>query len=211
MSEKDMNKTTLLLSLNVGFRSGGARDLRMKYIIKDTKDHYSIHIARQFSSIIKEYARTKNGKKRYVPLDDSMANYLQKYLNTYKAEQYKRKNWKLTGESPVFARDDLNKETAIATCHVNGLLRKFNRHYPEIPRISSHGLRHTFASYLYNSFTLSLDKISRLLGHSSVKVTADYYIHYFPKLGDENIRRRMFGDTENDNKDKGDNFVLGLS
>lgn len=41
--------------------------------------------------------------------------------------------------------------------------------------ISAHTLRHTFATYLLNEEGYSLKKVSKMLGHSSIQVTADIY------------------------------------
>lgn len=211
MAEKDMSemdKTILLLSLNVGFRNGEARGLRMSNLQKNKDGEFTIHIERQFGAVVKKYAQTKNRKDRYVPIDSSMSKYLQNYLDTCKKKQYESKHWKLTKDSPVFARNDKDKEEPIPVGHTNDMLRKFHKKYPALPYISSHGLRHTFASYLYNTNRLSLEKISRLLGHASVKVTTDYYIHYFGNFGEENIRRRMF---DIDPEDEDDSYNMGLS
>jgi len=51
------------------------------------------------------------------------------------------------------------------------------------------------------------------LDYSSVNVTTDYYIHYFPKLDDENIRKHMFdgegNNSENNNKNEEKIFAPG--
>lgn len=45
-----------------------------------------------------------------------------------------------------------------------------------IKKIWSYGLRHSFASILWNSEQIAIKDLSVLLGHSSVKVTEDFYL-----------------------------------
>ena len=47
-----------------------------------------------------------------------------------------------------------------------------------LPRISLHGLRHSFAS-LANSQNVPMFNISKALGHSSTAVTSAVYMHLF--------------------------------
>lgn len=54
----------------------------------------------------------------------------------------------------------------------------------DLPAISRHGLRHTFASIALTQ-GVPLIKVSRRLGHSSIAITADIYGHLVPELDDE--------------------------
>ena len=47
-----------------------------------------------------------------------------------------------------------------------------------LPKISLHGLRHSFAS-VANSQGIPMYDISRTLGHSSIAVTSNIYTHLF--------------------------------
>lgn len=47
-----------------------------------------------------------------------------------------------------------------------------------------HGLRHSAASILIASGTVDLKQVSELLGHTSIRVTADIYGHLFPEAFD---------------------------
>lgn len=46
-----------------------------------------------------------------------------------------------------------------------------------IEGITIHSLRHTFASRMMNIYHLSLKEIQTILGHTSIKTTADIYVH----------------------------------
>ena len=50
----------------------------------------------------------------------------------------------------------------------------------EIAPYGVHALRHTFASMLFSK-GVDVKIVSRLLGHSSVKITYDIYVHLFEK------------------------------
>ena len=56
------------------------------------------------------------------------------------------------------------------------LARLVRRHH--LPKITLHGLRHSFAS-IANSQQVSMHDISRALGHSSIAVTSGIYTHLF--------------------------------
>lgn len=53
-----------------------------------------------------------------------------------------------------------------------------------VPRIVVHALRHTAASLLLASGTMSIKQISERLGHSSVAMTLDVYSHLLPDMQD---------------------------
>jgi len=50
-----------------------------------------------------------------------------------------------------------------------------------LPHVTSHELRHSFASVLVNEDEQNLYTVSKLLGHSSSDVTWKRYIHVFEK------------------------------
>ena len=47
--------------------------------------------------------------------------------------------------------------------------------------VGCHTFRHSLATYLLNDRNLNLSSVSKLLGHSSVKITADIYCHAKPE------------------------------
>ena len=50
----------------------------------------------------------------------------------------------------------------------------------ELPRIRYHDQRHTYASTLLKA-GVEIAEVSRLLGHSSIKITLDVYVHFIPQ------------------------------
>ena len=61
------------------------------------------------------------------------------------------------------------------TQRFSDLLQRYN-----LRKIRFHDLRHTFASMLFAK-GVDVKIVSKLLGHSSVKITYDIYVHLFDK------------------------------
>jgi integrase len=62
------------------------------------------------------------------------------------------------------------------------LARHYERllHHAGLPQRRVHDLRHTFATLMFRR-GLDVVKVSRILGHASVQITIDTYIHWLPK------------------------------
>jgi hypothetical protein len=63
----------------------------------------------------------------------------------------------------------------------------------DLPHVTVHGLRHTFASLL-NSSGVDIARISRELGHSNIGTTMNIYTHVF---GDVSASSRGIADIVN--------------
>jgi integrase len=50
----------------------------------------------------------------------------------------------------------------------------------ELPRIRYHDRRHTYASTLLKA-GVEIAEVSKLLGHSSIIITLDVYVHFIPQ------------------------------
>lgn len=59
---------------------------------------------------------------------------------------------------------------------------------PDLPQITYHGLRHTFASLMIHQGA-SYTEVSRMLGHASPVVTLDIYSHAIPGASSEAVAR----------------------
>ncbi len=55
---------------------------------------------------------------------------------------------------------------------------------PDLPRITLHGTRHTFASLLILA-NRPVTQVSKLLGHKSPSLTLEVYSHWFNQLSSE--------------------------
>lgn len=199
MTEKKMSfqdKVQLRLALDTGLRDAETRGLQMKDIV--TKDGVTmLNIHHQYTKS-KEYTLTKNKKSRKVSISTNVLELLNSYIQDYKVPLYKKNGWKLKDTSPLFTKVGLVEEPITVT-HTNEMLNKFFRKNEDINRITSHGLRHTFASSIYNDELMSVEDLAELMGHSSTATTYKYYIHESEDKK-EKVARRLH--VIQDNRDK---------
>lgn len=145
------------LSLYTGMRSGEIFSLKGKNV--------NFH---QKSIILHE---TKNKKQRIVPLNGQAMQIVESRVSGFDSllfGQLGSPNKKYEKVSKIFRQ-------AVERCGLNDGITD-NRH-----RVVFHTLRHTFASWLVQKGT-PLFVVSRLLGHSSIKVT-ERYAHLAPEQG----------------------------
>ena len=69
----------------------------------------------------------------------------------------------------------------------------------KLPRVRLHDLRHSYASLMLES-GVDLTTVSRALGHSTIRITADTYAHVSPSMQQAAAERlnRLIGRPEND-------------
>jgi integrase len=106
--------------------------------------------------------RTKSGKRRAVPLSETAVGVLHQVL----PGDEKSLVFTLRGK-PLLRR------------WVTTKLRRYVRDLNMDRRLNFHSLRHSFASWLALD-GVSIYQISKLLGHSDVKITQQYYAHLEP-------------------------------
>ncbi len=146
----------VLLTLNTGMRLGEVVSLKGENV--DPVNRIIILL------------KTKNGKKRVIPLNDEALAVCRKYCrraNEYLFESPVKKGMHIQKSSHLFIK--ALKKTTI------------NKGYSDRHRICFHSLRHTFASWLVQE-GVRLEIVSDLLGHSSV-VTSQRYAHLAPDAG----------------------------
>ena len=106
--------------------------------------------------------KTEAGKNRVVPVSDKIMPYLQKWLDkggpTIVCHEY---NGKLVPVTARYFREKWYYPTLEAL---------------DLPRLTPHATRHTFASMLHRNGADKWD-IQRLMGHSSEIVTNKVYTH----------------------------------
>ena len=158
----------LILALyRTGMRKGEARGLQWGDIDWNGK---FIEVRRAFSG--DDLGTPKSGKTRKVDLGDRLKEVLERHLLADKARALK------TGQSVsewVFPAPDGGPlgDDAINTIH-DRCLRKAKLRLTRV-----HDARHCFASWNLSAGA-SLFWVSRQMGHSSIKVTADLYGKYIP-------------------------------
>lgn len=172
---------TYLIMMNVlmmaGLRKGEANALQISDF-HNGKTPY-LDITKSISQKVNNKAQTgewhftapKTTKSvRQVPIPRYLANLLQSHIDSYLAkldDEYGPITFLIGGYRPV---PDSNFDKYLrAEC------KKF-----ELPVISAHELRHSYASFLANNGT-SLETLSRLLGHASIDETWSTYAHLYPQ------------------------------
>jgi site-specific recombinase XerD len=103
----------------------------------------------------------KGGKNRTIPLNKQLKKQLEEYLEYYRPQ---------TDSLFFFA---LKKTGTVSTQYVNRMLKDACEKVGIEKHVTSHILRHSFASYLVKLDT-HVAVIQRLLGHASVKTTSVY-------------------------------------
>ena len=68
--------------------------------------------------------------------------------------------------------------------HVNNMLNRIWRKYPDFKRITPHGFRHTHCSLLFEAGA-TIKEVQERLGHENIQTTMDIYAHITQKAKDE--------------------------
>lgn len=68
--------------------------------------------------------------------------------------------------------------------HVNNMLNRIWRKYPEFKRITPHGFRHTHCSLLFEAGA-TIKEVQERLGHENIQTTMDIYAHVTQKAKNE--------------------------
>jgi integrase len=115
---------------------------------------------------------TKNGVARTISMDQESMN----LLAIWKAEQEKKFNTKPPKKQLVFNNRYNDFIQPIQTQKwLQQILKKYN-----LPKITTHGLRHTHCSLLFEDGA-SIKEVQERLGHTDVKTTMDIYAHITKK------------------------------
>jgi len=103
----------------------------------------------------------KGDKDRTVPMNDNLVEVLRVYLENTRP-MVSTNNFFATKHSGTISR-----------AHINTILKNASKEANLNKKVTSHILRHSFASYLLKK-DVNLVNIQKLLGHSSLKTTAVY-------------------------------------
>ena len=103
--------------------------------------------------------KTKNSK-RTLPLKEEFAEFLYSFRGA---------GYIISGASPIDPHTWANK-------HFKIFWRDLQAQRPEIGEFTPHEMRHTCGTRLYEQ-THDIYAVSKFLGHSSIEITARYYVH----------------------------------
>ncbi|MGG0753126.1 tyrosine-type recombinase/integrase [Brevibacillus laterosporus] len=120
--------------------------------------------------------KTKNSD-RTVKLDDATIKIMKRHRINQKEVCLMYENYKATKENIVFHQQDGRwLRTNVVREYFKEVCKRAG-----VPVLSPHALRHTHAVHLLESGA-NIKYVSERLGHASVKVTADTYLHVTKKI-----------------------------
>ena len=168
----------LLLSLFAGLRVGELSALRWEDISLEDRTIQIRHTMQRVQNLEPEGPRTRiiittpksATSARTIPLPEDLA----KMIASLPGEH---RGFFLTG------REDYYSEPRIMQCYFRRVLQKC-----EIERANYHALRHTFATRCVE-LGFDVKSLSELLGHSTVSMTMDRYVHPSLEHKRENMQR----------------------
>jgi len=108
----------------------------------------------------KDGGKTKNAK-RQIPIDAETVERLKLYENA---------------TEPLFIWNRNRSPENYIKMVYNPFFGDLKKVYPNIKRLTPHELRHTYGTLLYESGT-DLKTLSKIMGHGSIQITADIYVH----------------------------------
>ncbi|MFS1511718.1 tyrosine-type recombinase/integrase [Chengkuizengella sp. SCS-71B] len=130
----------------------------------------------------KPYISTPKSKSsnREIKLDGYMIKLIKRHKINQKEVYLKYENYKKTTDNIIFHQHD---GRWLRTNVVREYFKKVCKR-AELPILSPHALRHTHAVHLLEAGA-NIKYVSERLGHASVKVTADTYLHVTKKIEDD--------------------------
>lgn len=166
-------RTLLTLAIKTGARKGEICALRWSDIDFDNKTLYIDNSLKVIDGVIDEAKAKTEYSVRYIELGDNILQLLNEYRDWQNA-YISQMGEKWQGTDRLF--------TAINGNHIhpdtpNKILQKVLTKY-NLPKISFHELRHTYASIMnYNG--IDAKTISELLGHANANISLNVYTHSF--------------------------------
>ncbi|KKI85336.1 recombinase XerC [Shouchella clausii] len=123
--------------------------------------------------------KTKKSK-RIVKLDKVTVNLMKKHRINQKEVILRYENYKATDKNIIFHQHDGRwLRTNVVREYFKVVCKRAN-----LPVLSPHALRHSHAVHLLEA-GVNIKYVSERLGHASVKVTADTYLHVTNKIEDD--------------------------
>lgn len=145
----------------VDFVSGTDRDILL--FLGNTGLRKSEFASLKWGDVNPQFIRVlgKGRKTRVVPLNNTCREVLQKYK-------------RLANDEPLQISQ---RYPGPENC--SWLCRRISRK-TGMPKFGSHAIRHRFATQLIRK-GISIYKVSKILGHASIKITSDIYVHLVPQ------------------------------
>lgn len=168
-------------AIRTGLRPGEMLGLRWGDLALDT-DLGSLRVRRSLDT---------TGGIRFNP-PKSAASRRTLALHWEATEAFERQRELLESEGHPAGKRNLVFPSTSGTPMNSGNLRKRNLKpdlkQAELPDLTLHELRHTFASVMLHEWHVSPSIVSEMMGHASIKMTMDLYGHLFPGAQEDAIR-----------------------
>ena len=137
---------------------------------------------------IEETLPKSDTSKRDIPMNDTIKKVLQMQrtkMSLVYGEIYARKM-----ENNVFIGSNGAKAVASATVSfsINSVLKRLRQQGIEIERFTHHAFRDTFATR-YIEEGGNMQTLQKILGHSSLAMTADLYAHVLPSTKQQEMKQ----------------------
>jgi integrase len=132
------------------------------------------------------YVSTPKSKNsiRTIKLDKTMVDLLKKHRINQKEVYLRYENYRPSEKNLVFHQHDGRwLRTNVVRDYFKTVCKRAG-----VPILSPHALRHTHAVHLLEAGA-NIKYVSERLGHASVKVTADTYLHVTDKIEDQALSR----------------------
>ncbi|MEK4627353.1 MAG: site-specific integrase [Solibacillus sp.] len=167
-----------------GMRKGEALALTWKDINFKTNE---IHINKALSrgKDNKRYVKdTKTGDSRFIKMDTRTMNILSEWKKLQKKEYFALGVNTTQPKQLVFSNEnnDLMQPTKTRTW-LEQILKKY-----DLPKITTHGFRHTHCSLLLEA-GVNIKEVQDRLGHSDIQTTMNIYAHVSKKAKEEAINK----------------------
>ena len=173
----------LTLLLETGLREGELLALTWDKVIK-TENHTYLKIdsSCRYDNVENRtqliIGKTKNGKSRTIPLNETAERALEYYKKTNKDSNYIFANE--YGNVPHSSTLRRSFDKVLKEANIKNVINNRNRRY----KYCVHSLRHTFATNLVNGIkqpdgtikSLTPRQVADLLGHSTSDITEMYYV-----------------------------------
>jgi integrase len=187
----DRDRALVYFLAYTGARMGEATALRVKNLDLLRKRVTIAESAPEVGGKKLEPGKTKSGEIRTVPIFEDLATELAAHLDRYGKQG---KDGELDREAFVFSSADggvvrqnnWRSRVFQPAARRAKVTRSGKEGKIEVPRV--HDLRHTFASLAAES-GYTLHEVKEMLGHSTIQITSDLYLHLFPDTMAEKAER----------------------
>jgi len=187
-TKQDRYHIFYLIALSTGMARGEILGLRWKDVNwkKQTLSVQQTIVNLDTGPIIQLSTKTEN-RQRTLDISSALINKLKTYKKQQSEEMLALGNKNKKGLIFITQKDTFLRPRDIDT-YFEKSINRFNKNckkeHEKLQKISSHGLRHTYATHLLEE-GVHPKIVSERLGHAGIQITLDTYSHVAPRLQKE--------------------------